>query len=90
MNSVIRSIDLLAKIVAPIATGLIMSEAGHVIGAAFIAAWNLTSLFAEYAILRKVYRDNPALNSKVRERLQVVFFRSQSGGTNRGPTAFWA
>jgi len=64
MNSVIRSIDLLAKILAPIATGLIMAEAGHVIGAAFIAGWNLISLFAEYVILRKVYRDNPALKMK--------------------------
>ena len=65
MNSVIRAIDLLAKILAPIATGFIMWGAGHVIGAAFIAGWNLMSLFAEFAILRKVYKDNPALKIKV-------------------------
>jgi len=64
MNSVIRSIDLLAKILAPIATGFVMTSASHVIGAAFIAGWNLVSLVVEYLILRKVYLDNPALKHK--------------------------
>merc|ERR1712087_69032 len=75
MNSVIRTIDLLAKILAPIATGVIMSGASHVIGAAFIAAWNLISLVAEYVILRKVYLDNPALKIKsvnARDRAKEV------------------
>ena len=65
MNSVIRTIDLLAKILAPILTGVIMAGGSHAIGATFIAGWNLISLVAEFFILRKVYRDNPALKIKV-------------------------
>jgi len=85
MNSVIRTIDLLAKILAPIATGVIMSGASHVIGAAFIAAWNLISLVAEYVILRKVYLDNPALKIKAvnaRDQVKEVT-SSERNGENR-------
>ena len=56
-----KSIDLITNIVAPIATGQIMTYASEDIGAIFIGGWNVVSLFVEYYLLWKVYSVVPAL-----------------------------
>lgn len=64
MSATLRRIDLCNKLLAPIATGQIMHFASPGIGALFIAAWNLVSVFVEYILLWKVYILVPALRSK--------------------------
>ncbi|CAG5128908.1 unnamed protein product [Candidula unifasciata] len=61
MTATMRAIDLTAMIVAPIATGQIMTAASSKIGALFIAGWNVLSFFVEYVLLLKVYYSVPAL-----------------------------
>ncbi|KAM9308112.1 ferroportin-like [Gastrophryne carolinensis] len=64
MNATVRRIDQLTNILAPMAVGQIVTFGSSVIGCAFIAAWNLLSMCAEYVLLWKVYQKTPALASK--------------------------
>ena len=59
-----RRIDLSCAILAPIAVGLIMTYVSNVAGIIFICAWNITSFFAEYYLLLRVYRAVPRLAVK--------------------------
>ncbi|XP_041367653.1 solute carrier family 40 member 1-like isoform X2 [Gigantopelta aegis] len=68
MTSSLRRIDLSTKIVAPIATGQIMTYAGLENGALFIGSWNLVSVFVEYFLVWKVYNAVPALKKKKDKR----------------------
>ncbi|GFN75309.1 solute carrier family 40 member 1 [Plakobranchus ocellatus] len=61
MTATLRRIDLVTQILAPIATGLIMSFKGVEFGALFIGAWNVFSVFGEYYLLWKVYNTVPSL-----------------------------
>ncbi|WAR02398.1 S40A1-like protein, partial [Mya arenaria] len=54
MTASLRRIDLISKLVAPIATGQIMYFASPGVGALFIAGWNFVSVFLEYFLLKKV------------------------------------
>lgn len=67
MGAVLRRIDLANKILAPVATGQIMTFTSMLIGAVFIASWNFVSMFVEYFLLWKVYNSVPALASKKRK-----------------------
>ncbi|XP_076461583.1 ferroportin-like isoform X2 [Babylonia areolata] len=64
MTSSLRRIDQATLILAPIATGQIMTFAGLQNGAVFIAAWNVVSVFVEYYLMWKVYNTVPALRAK--------------------------
>ncbi|XP_035824645.1 solute carrier family 40 member 1 [Aplysia californica] len=64
MTATMRAIDLTTQIVAPIATGQIMTFAGEENGAIFIGAWNLCSVIVEYVLIWKVYNTVPALRKK--------------------------
>lgn len=64
MTASLRRIDLATQVLAPIATGLIMSFAGVEFGALFIGGWNLGSVVIEYYFLWKVYNTVPALKKK--------------------------
>ncbi|XP_059174595.1 solute carrier family 40 member 1-like isoform X2 [Physella acuta] len=64
MTASLRRIDLTTQVLAPIATGLIMTYAGVMFGALFIGAWNLVSVFIEYYFLWRVYNTVPALKKK--------------------------
>ncbi|KAL8622387.1 hypothetical protein ACOMHN_041715 [Nucella lapillus] len=64
MTSSMRRIDQATLILAPIATGQIMTYAGLRNGAVFIAAWNVVSVFAEYYLMWKVFNTVPALRAK--------------------------
>ncbi|KAL4222198.1 hypothetical protein ACF0H5_018235 [Mactra antiquata] len=63
-SAILKSIDLVTNIVAPIATGQIMAYASTEIGALFIGGWNVVSVFVEYYLLWKVYNEVPALRAK--------------------------
>lgn len=62
-SAILKSIDLITNIVAPIATGQIMTYASTEIGAIFIGGWNVISVFVEYYLLWKVYTVVPALRA---------------------------
>ncbi|BFY97245.1 hypothetical protein BsWGS_00285 [Bradybaena similaris] len=64
MTATLRRIDLATQVLAPIATGLIMSFVGVHFGALFIGGWNLCSVVIEYYFLWKVYNTVPALKRK--------------------------
>ncbi|XP_005093972.1 solute carrier family 40 member 1 [Aplysia californica] len=64
MTASLRRIDLSTKVLAPVATGLIMTFAGVEFGALFIGGWNLVSVVIEYYFLWKVYNTVPALRRK--------------------------
>ena len=61
MTATLRRIDLATQILAPIATGFIMSFIGIEFGALFIGSWNVLSVIAEYYLLWKVYNTVPSL-----------------------------
>ncbi|XP_052766066.1 solute carrier family 40 member 1-like [Mya arenaria] len=63
-SAIMKSIDLITNIVAPIATGQIMTFASTEIGALFIGGWNLVSVVVEYWLLWKVYSVVPALRAQ--------------------------
>ena len=64
MTATLRRIDQTTLIVAPIATGQVMTYAGLENGALVIGAWNLCSVAVEYYLMWKVYTTVPALAHK--------------------------
>lgn len=64
LNSMTRRIDLVTKILSPVACGQIMAVATLSGGAIFIMSWNAVSMFLEYILLRIVYKRTPALSKK--------------------------
>ncbi|XP_060553697.1 solute carrier family 40 member 1-like isoform X2 [Ruditapes philippinarum] len=69
-SAILKSIDLITNIVAPIVTGQIMAFASTEVGALFIGGWNVVSVFLEYYLLWKVYNVVPALRAK-KEKCRV-------------------
>ncbi|XP_070565076.1 ferroportin-like isoform X2 [Ptychodera flava] len=64
LNAVLRRIDLVVNIIAPIVVGQIMTFASMLAGTIFIASWNIVSGFVEYYLLLTVYKKVPALAVK--------------------------
>ncbi|XP_078408221.1 ferroportin-like [Cetorhinus maximus] len=64
MNATMRQIDLLSKLLSPMAVGQIMTFSSSVVGCGFIAGWNLFSVCFEYLLLQKIYKMIPALARK--------------------------
>ncbi|XP_067891522.1 ferroportin-like isoform X2 [Heterodontus francisci] len=64
MNAALRQIDLLSKLLSPMAVGQIMTFSSSVIACGFIACWNLFSMCFEYLLLQKIYKMTPALAKK--------------------------
>ncbi|XP_045169878.2 solute carrier family 40 member 1-like isoform X2 [Mercenaria mercenaria] len=79
-SAILKSIDLITNIVAPIVTGQIMGFASTEVGALFIGGWNIVSVFVEYYLLWKVYNVVPALRAK-KEQCRVDKERDQSSGS---------
>ena len=61
-----RRIDLLCAILAPIAVGQLIEFSSMLIGALFIAGWNVVSFILEYIIFVKVYVKVPRLAIKLK------------------------
>ncbi|CAH1790412.1 unnamed protein product [Owenia fusiformis] len=64
LNAAVRAIDLTSNILAPIVAGQVMTFGSMLIGAVFIAVWNIVSVFIEYYLLWKVYIRVPELEHK--------------------------
>ncbi|XP_015159003.1 solute carrier family 40 member 2 [Solanum tuberosum] len=62
MNSIIRRIDLVCKLFAPVITGFIISFVSLTASAMTLALWNVISVFLEYWLLTSVYNGIPALS----------------------------
>lgn len=70
MNSIMRSIDLTTSILAPILVGQLLTYLGKIYSAAFIAGWNLISVFAEYYLLISIYKQTPQLEKKYTPKIE--------------------
>ncbi|CAH1238030.1 SLC40A1 [Branchiostoma lanceolatum] len=64
MNATIRRIDLCTKILSPVVVGQIMTFVSMLVGAMFIAGWNMVSMVIEYYLYHRVYVSVPALAVK--------------------------
>lgn len=64
LNATTRAIDLVSKALSPLVVAQIMTFGSRLIGAIFIAVWNVVSVWLEYALLMRVYRLVPRLKFK--------------------------
>uniref|UniRef100_S4REI1 Solute carrier family 40 member n=1 Tax=Petromyzon marinus TaxID=7757 RepID=S4REI1_PETMA len=64
MNAILRRIDQVSNVLAPLAVGQLVSFASSSVACAFVAVWNLGSMAVEYWLLRRVYLAVPALAHK--------------------------
>lgn len=69
MNSVIRRIDLICKLFAPVVSGFIISFASLKASAATLACWNMVSLWLQYWLLISVFRGIPALRESNQRKM---------------------
>ncbi|GAB4833250.1 Solute carrier 40 member 2 [Ancistrocladus abbreviatus] len=66
LNSVIRRIDLVCKLFAPVFSGFIISFVSLTASAIALAVWNIVSVCLQYCLLISVYNGIPALSEKER------------------------
>ncbi|XP_021765993.1 solute carrier family 40 member 1-like isoform X2 [Chenopodium quinoa] len=71
LNSVLRRIDLVCKLCAPVVSGFIVSFVSLTASAIFLALWNVVSVCVEYWLLSSVYEGIPALHLKDSKRKQI-------------------
>lgn len=69
MNSIIRRIDLICKLFAPVITGFIISFVSLTASAVTLALWNVMSVCLEYWLLTSVYNGIPALSESSLRRV---------------------
>ncbi|KAM3287726.1 solute carrier family 40 member 2 isoform X1 [Capsicum chacoense] len=69
MNSIIRRIDLICKLFAPVVTGFIISFVSLTASAMTLALWNIISVCLEYWLLTSVYNGIPALRESSLRRV---------------------
>ncbi|KAJ6802581.1 uncharacterized protein M6B38_192495 [Iris pallida] len=68
MNSVIRRIDLICKLFAPVFTGFIISFISLKASAVVLVLWNTISVWSQYWLLTSVYNGIPSLGEISRLR----------------------
>ncbi len=56
MNSVLRTIGLASKMLAPVCVGQLFALAGYAWTAVVIGLWNVVSVCVEYGLLLVIYR----------------------------------
>ena len=69
MNSVIRRIDLISKLCAPVLTGFIISFVSLTASAVSLALWNCITVWVEYWLFTSVYNGIPALGKSSQRRV---------------------
>ncbi|CAH9146854.1 unnamed protein product [Cuscuta epithymum] len=69
MNSIIRRIDLICKLFAPVISGSIISFISLTASAMVLALWNLVSVCLEYCLLTSVYNGIPVLRESSQRRV---------------------
>lgn len=83
MNSVIRRIDLICKLCAPVFSGFIISFISLKASAMVLALWNILSVWLEYWLLTSVYNGIPALcESSERRHLKRGLTKPLEGCTS--------
>ncbi|KAL3531627.1 hypothetical protein ACH5RR_005148 [Cinchona calisaya] len=82
MNSIIRRIDLVCKLFAPVVTGFIISFVSLTASAVALALWNIFSVGLQYWLLMSVYNGIPALSESSRKRV----LRSTPTDIERSPS----
>ncbi|KAG6437038.1 hypothetical protein SASPL_101945 [Salvia splendens] len=87
MNSVIRRIDLICKLFAPVITGFVISFVSLTASALALAIWNIVSVFLIYILLMSVYKGIPRLRD-VSERRVSVASRSLVGGVDESVSTY--
>ena len=65
INAMMRRIDQVCLLLAPIVAGAFMTALNTTWAAGLIAVWNIVSFFFEYSLLRAVYTRVPELANKV-------------------------
>ncbi|KAI8557164.1 hypothetical protein RHMOL_Rhmol05G0315000 [Rhododendron molle] len=68
LNSVIRRIDLICKLGAPVVTGIIISFVSLKASALTLSIWNILSVFLQYWLLMSVYNGIPSLGERNQKR----------------------
>ncbi|THG03083.1 hypothetical protein TEA_026155 [Camellia sinensis var. sinensis] len=69
MNSVIRRIDLICKLFAPVVTGFIISFVSLKASALALSIWNTLSVCLQYWLLMSVYNGIPSLRERNQKRV---------------------
>ncbi|KAL7265635.1 hypothetical protein ACSBR1_003426 [Camellia fascicularis] len=69
MNSVIRRIDLICKLFAPVVTGFIISFVSLKAAALALSIWNTLSVCLQYWLLMSVYNGIPSLSERNQKRV---------------------
>ena len=79
INAMMRRIDQVALLLAPIVAGAFMTALNTTWAAGLIAVWNIVSFFFEYTLLRAVYSRVPDLAHKVtpKEERETALTTSQ-------------
>ncbi|XP_010039092.2 solute carrier family 40 member 2 isoform X1 [Eucalyptus grandis] len=72
MNSVVRRIDLICKLFAPVVSGFFISFASLKASAVAFALWNFASVWLQYWLMSSVYSGIPALRENNRRRRQKI------------------
>lgn len=72
MNSVIRRIDLICKLFAPVVSGFFVSFASLKASAVAFALWNFASVWLQYWLMSSVYSGIPALRESNQRRRQQI------------------
>ncbi|XP_031103949.1 solute carrier family 40 member 2-like [Ipomoea triloba] len=82
MNSIIRRIDLICKLFAPVVSGFIISFVSLTASAMALALWNIVSVCLEYWLLTSVFFGIPALRESSERRV----LRSLPNNTEERPS----
>lgn len=71
LNSVIRRIDLICKLGAPVVTGFIISFVSLMASALVMSIWNVLAVFLQYWLLTSVYNGIPSLSERNQKRAAI-------------------
>ncbi|KAK7794630.1 hypothetical protein R5R35_004426 [Gryllus longicercus] len=70
-NSILRTIDLTAQVLAPLTVSLVISHGSSLYTAGMIGIWNLLSMIVEYYIFYKIYTKIPKLREQKRKMQHI-------------------
>ncbi|KAL2900018.1 Solute carrier family 40 member 2 [Bienertia sinuspersici] len=73
LNSVLRRIDLVCKLCAPVVSGFIVSFISLTASATFLALWNIISVCLQYWLLSSVYYGIPTLHMKDSQKKETPY-----------------
>lgn len=71
MNSVIRRIDLICKLGAPVFSGFVISFISLKASAVILAIWNIVSVWLQYWLLTSVYNGIPVLSQSSERSVEI-------------------